>query len=142
MLFSTLSVGIKCFFRQILFDFQEMESCLCSGSSFAAIFFRRHISNISHGRSSQSCWCSQMLKSSDMKNEKKVWGNVQELAVDLTGQGWIWEYKYHFTFMPPISRIIKIISFDLQARPLGQCSHVLLGRGHLHHHTPAGNMYS
>jgi len=22
-----------------------------------------------------------------------VWGNLQELAVDLTGQGWIWEYK-------------------------------------------------
>ena len=24
----------------------------------------------------------------------KGWGNLQELAVDLTGQGWIWEYKY------------------------------------------------
>ena len=23
----------------------------------------------------------------------KVWGNLQELAVDLTGQGWIWNYK-------------------------------------------------
>ena len=23
----------------------------------------------------------------------KVWGNLQELAVDLTGQGWIWDYK-------------------------------------------------
>ena len=46
---------------------------------------------------------------------KKVWGNVQELAVDLTGQGWIWEYKYHFTCTPPSPGVSK--SYHLISRP-------------------------
>ena len=57
----TINYQLKMLSAKIPFVVQVMEFCSCSESSFAEISFRNHISNISHGLSSQSCWCPQIL---------------------------------------------------------------------------------